>query len=104
MGASTVEILASYAERAQQATDAGGQAFARLLKYAESGDSGQQRRAALFIAATYNGRVHPFDLFELRAVDVDISDAMLSCLDALRWGRSDSRRMPSRPSAPASPR
>ena len=36
---------------------------------------------------------HPFDLFELRAVDVDISDAMLSCLDALRWGRSDLYRL-----------
>jgi len=47
----------------------------------------------LFIAATYNGRVHPFDLFELRAADVDISDAMLSCLDALRWGRSDLYRL-----------
>lgn len=87
MGASTLEILASYTERAQQATHAGGQAFARLLKHAESGDSGQQRRAALFVAATYNGRAHPFDLFELRAVDVDISDAMLTCLDALRWAR-----------------
>jgi hypothetical protein len=93
MGASTLEILASYAERAQQATHAGGQAFARLLKHAESGDSGQQRRAALFVAATYNGRTHPFDLFELRAVDVDISDAMLTCLDALRWGRADLYRL-----------
>jgi hypothetical protein len=93
MGASTLEILASYAERAQQATQAGGQAFARLLKHAESGDSGQQRRAALFVAATFNGRAHPFDLFELRAVDVDISDAMLTCLDALRWGRSDLYRL-----------
>jgi hypothetical protein len=27
--------------------------------------------------------------FELRAVDIAISDDMLCCLDALRWGRAD---------------
>jgi hypothetical protein len=27
--------------------------------------------------------------FEFRAVDVAISDDMLCCLDALRWGRAD---------------
>lgn len=31
----------------------------------------------------------PFDLFELRAVDIAISNDMLCCLDALRWGRAD---------------
>jgi hypothetical protein len=28
-------------------------------------------------------------VFELRAVDIAISDDMLRCLDALRWGRAD---------------
>lgn len=28
-------------------------------------------------------------MFELRAVDVALSDDMLQCLDALRWGRAD---------------
>ena len=42
-----------------------------------------------FLAATYNGQAFPLDLFELRAVDVAISDDMLQCLDALRWGRAD---------------
>jgi hypothetical protein len=28
------------------------------------------------------------DLFELRAVDIAISNDMLCCLDALRWGRA----------------
>lgn len=46
-------------------------------------------RRALFIAATYNGEAFPFDLFELRAVDEAISDDMLLCIDALRWGQSD---------------
>ena len=30
-----------------------------------------------------------FDPFDLRAVDVEISDDMLVCLDALRWGKAD---------------
>ena len=43
----------------------------------------------LFIAAAYNGDAFPFDLFELRAVDEAISDDMLLCIDALRWGQTD---------------
>ena len=35
------------------------------------------------------GEAFPFDLFELRAVDEAISDDMLLCIDALRWGQSD---------------
>ncbi len=46
-------------------------------------------RSSLFIAATYNGEALPFDLFDLRAVDKAISDDMLLCIDALRWGQSD---------------
>ncbi len=72
-----------------QATQAGAQAFARLLKLAEERDSGQIPRIARFLATTYNGRAFKFDLFELRAVDIAISDDMLCCLDALRWGRAD---------------
>ena len=75
--------------RKGEATAKGGQAFQRLLQLAETRDSGQVRRVALFIAATYNGEAFPFDLFELRAVDEAISDDMLLCIDALRWGQSD---------------
>jgi hypothetical protein len=75
--------------RSLQATRAGAEAFARLLKLAEERDSGQIVRIARFLAASYNGECFPFDLFELRAVDITISDDMLSCLDALRWGRAD---------------
>ena len=59
------------------------------LKPAEIRYSGQVRRVVLFIAAAYNGDAFPFDLFELRAVDEAISDDMLLCIDALRWGQSD---------------
>jgi len=76
-----------------EATAKGGHAFERLLKLAETRDSGQVRRIALFIAATYNGEAFPLDLFELRAVDVAISDDMLRCLDALRWGQADLYRL-----------
>ncbi|MCL4699445.1 MAG: hypothetical protein KJ023_20720 [Burkholderiaceae bacterium] len=72
-----------------QATQAGAQAFARLLKLAEERDSGQIPRIARFLAATYNGQAFQLDLFELRAVDIAISNDMLCCLDALRWGRAD---------------
>ena len=75
--------------RSRQATQAGAQAFARLLALAEERDSGQIPRVARFVAAVYNGEAFPFDLFELRAVDIAISDDMLCCMDALRWGRAD---------------
>lgn len=81
--------IAQYDARSRQATHAGAQAFARLLKLAEERDSGQIARIARFLAATYNGQAFQLDLFELRAVDVAIGDDMLCCLDALRWARAD---------------
>jgi hypothetical protein len=75
--------------RSRAATAAGAQAFARLLRLAEERDSGQIVRIARFLAAVYNGQAFPLGVFELRAVDVAISDDMLQCLDALRWGRAD---------------
>jgi hypothetical protein len=75
--------------RSRQATQAGAQAFAQLLRLAEERDSGQIRRVARFLAAVYNGEAFRLDPFELRAVDIAISDDMLCCLDALRWARAD---------------
>ena len=86
----TIEAeIASYDALSREATAAGAQAYARLLKLAEERDSGQIARVARFIAATYNGAAFPLDPFELRAVDVAIGDDMLRCLDALRWARAD---------------
>lgn len=79
--------------RKQAATARGGQAFARLLALAETRDSGQARRIAQFIAASYDGAAFTFDLFELRAVDETIGDDMLACLDALRWGQCELHRL-----------
>jgi hypothetical protein len=89
----TLEQIAGFAARAQKATARGGQAFARLLNIAEAGDTGQARRVAAFVGSTFDGRAFPFDLFELRAVDVDIGDDMLTCLDAIRWARADLYRL-----------
>lgn len=76
-------------QRARQAQAAAAQALERLLALAETRDSGQIRTVARFIASTFDGQTFPFDLFDLRAVDVQISDDMLACLDALRWGKAD---------------
>src|SRR5512134_3034988 len=75
-----------YQSRSRAARAAGAQAFGRLLRLAEERDSGQIVRVVRFLAATYNGQAFPYDVFELRAVDVAISDDMLAYLDALRWG------------------
>src|SRR4051812_30425991 len=77
------------AQRADRATQAGAEAFERLLKLAEARQSGQVARIASFLASMYNAQAFPLDPFELRAVDVDIADDMLRCLDALRWARAD---------------
>lgn len=79
--------------RARWAQAAAAQAYARLLDLAERRDSGQIARVARFIASTYNGEAFPFDPFELRAVDVEISDDMLVCLDALRWAKADLHKL-----------
>ena len=78
-----------FEERSRAAQAKAAHALDRLLKLAETRDSGQIRRVARFIAALYNGDAYPLDLFELRAVDIAISNDMLCCLDALRWGRAD---------------
>ena len=83
------EQFDSYRQRASAAQGPASQAFARLLDLAEHKNSGQIQTVVLFLASTYNVQAFPFDLFNLRSVDVDISDDMLLCLDALRWGKAD---------------
>ena len=91
------DALDPVAQRSRDATAVGAQAFARLLTLAEKRDSGQIRRVVQFIAATYNGQAFTFDLFDLfdlRALDIAISDHVLRCTAALhcvslRWGRAD---------------
>lgn len=75
--------------RAQQVQAKAAQAYLRLVELAERSDTGQARRVARFLASTYNGEAYPFDLFDLRMLDVALSDDALVCIDALRWGRAD---------------
>ncbi len=79
--------------RADEVQGKAAQAYARLLDVAERSDTGQASRVAKFVASTFNGRAYPFDLFDLRAVDVSIGDDMLLCLDALRWAKADLYRL-----------
>ena len=79
--------------RADEAEAKAGPALVRLLELAEGGDSGQIPRIAKFLASIYNGEAFPLDPFELRSVDITISDDMLTCLDALRWARTDLHKL-----------
>lgn len=76
-------------QRALQAQARAAQAYLRLVELAERSDSGQAHRVALFLASTFDGRTYPFDLFELRTMDVALADDALACIDALRWGKAD---------------
>jgi hypothetical protein len=76
-------------ERSDAATARGATAFERLLTLAEERDSGQIARVAHFLGCVYDGETFRWDPFELRMLDVAISDDMLACLDALRWGQHD---------------
>lgn len=75
--------------RAQQAQAKAAQAYLRLVELAERSDTGQAGRVARFLASTFNGERYPLDLFELRMLDVALSDDALACIDALRWGKAD---------------
>ena len=81
--------LARIRRRKSEATAKGGHAYQRLLQLAEAGSSGQANAVARFLASAYNGQDFPYDFYDLRLVDIAISDDMLLCLDALRWGQAD---------------
>ena len=83
------KLLLEYETRGKVAQAKAAQAYARLLQLAETRDSGQIHRIAQFLASTYNSTAFPWDPYDLRSLDVEISDDMLSCLDALRWGKAD---------------
>ncbi len=82
-------VLNGYEVRATAAQAKAAQSFGRLLHLAETVQSGQCRTIARFLASTYNSEAFPWDPFDLRGLDVDISDHMLACLDALRWAKLD---------------
>ncbi len=93
--AKEIDLRSMFAEtdawdlRAKESQAKAAHAFARLLEIAETSHAGQAGRVARFLAATFNGRAYPYDLFDLRSFDVAISDDMMACLDALRWAKAD---------------
>ena len=66
----------------------GAQAFARLLDWPSSATRARSSRGAVHRRHLQRA-AFAFDLFDLRALDIEISDDMLRCLDALRWARAD---------------
>lgn len=83
------EQVSQWEQRAQAAQAKAAQALLRLIELAERSDTGQARRVAGFLASAFNGTRYPFDLLELRMLDVSLSDDALACIDALRWGKAD---------------
>lgn len=74
-------------ERSTLAQAKAAQAYARLFDIAEA-NTGQAARVRRFIAASFNDRF-TFNLFDLRALDPEISDDVLACMDAIRWAKAD---------------
>lgn len=85
--------FAEWDRRAQETQAKAAQAFLRLVEIAERHDTGQARRVASFLASTFNGAAFPFDLFELRTLDVGLADDAVACIDALRWGKADLHKL-----------
>ena len=81
-----LEQIATYASQSSAATAKGAYALERLLHLAETRRSGQIERIASFLGGVWNGKRH-FDLYDLRALDIEISDDVLAVLDALRWAK-----------------
>ena len=80
--------MQQWEHRATQAQARGAHAFARLLVIAEYEQGGQACVVAWFLRSLYGNDVL-LDPFALRAVEVDVSDDMLACLDTLRWAKAD---------------
>lgn len=62
-------------------------ALAKTVAHIEQHDgTGGARRLVKFIAGLYNGDDYPFDLTELRGLDVELQNACLDCLNYDRLG------------------
>ena len=67
----------------------GIEALVRLMAVTE-GDSGQCRKVAAFLLGLYNGTRFPFDLTDLRALDLDLFE---DCMAVLRMDKQPEREI-----------
>ena len=58
----------------------------------ENPTSGQARRLVGFLAGIYNGSDYPFDLTDLRALDIRLANACLNYLNYDRLGKQEVHR------------
>ena len=62
--------------------------YSHLLDLADQHSSSQAQHLARFLGSTFDGEAFPLNPYDLGALDVAISDDMLCCLNALRWGKA----------------
>jgi hypothetical protein len=80
--------LTDAATRGHTATKKGRDAFYRLMQMAETRQSSQIKKIALFLWCIWDQTDKSrFDLLDTRALDTAISDDILSVIDAIRWGK-----------------
>jgi hypothetical protein len=82
MAAKRREVIQREHEKTVEIQAKAAHGFSRLLRIAETEDTGQAQKIAKFLAATFNGRSFPLDLFEIRNLDFAIGDDMILCIDA----------------------
>lgn len=80
--------LTETAMRGHTATKKGLVAFKRLIQMAETRQSGQIEKIALFLWSIWDQtKESRFDLLDTRELDTAIGDDILSVIDAIRWGQ-----------------
>ncbi|MDE2417770.1 MAG: hypothetical protein KGN32_08185 [Burkholderiales bacterium] len=82
------EMLAKAIADKPHRIEAGKRALDRLLTLAETRQSGQIKRIALFIGACWHGPRH-FDFFDFRSLDLEIQEDMFAVLLAHATGHVD---------------
>src|ERR1700735_4237275 len=92
LNAAWQEIVAGHRTRLHTAAEATHEIMERarlglsriVTAVEEHPGTGQGRRLARFLAGVYNGNDYPFDLTDLRALDIELANA---CIDYLNYDR-----------------
>lgn len=92
-GTDEFQRMREWEARVPQAQARAALAYRRLVAVAEQRDTGQARHVEKSIAGNVIREAPPFDLFELRALDVSLAGDELACIDALRWAKADLHKL-----------